>query len=135
AAENHGGGMVFVDIATQPGMGPFRGSLDFTFRDDALNARNAFVTEKGPEQTQQYTVNLSGTLVKERTSFSLSASGASLYDSANVFVAAPGGEKSAPIRRPADRINVNARLDHALSKSHTLRANYQRSDNSQGNLG
>ena len=70
AAENHGGGMVFVDIVTQPGLGPLRGGLDFTFRDDSLNARNAFVDEKGPEQTQQYTFNLSGTLLKERTSFS-----------------------------------------------------------------
>ena len=71
AAENHGGGLVFVDITTQPGLGPLRGGLDFTFRDDSLNARNAFVNEKGPEQTQQYGFNLSGTLFKERTSFSL----------------------------------------------------------------
>ena len=42
AAENHGGGMVFVDIVTQPGLGPLRGGLDFMFRDDSLNARNAF---------------------------------------------------------------------------------------------
>ena len=77
--------MVFVDIATQPGIGPLRGSMDFLFRDDSLNARNAFQPTKGPEQTQQYTFNLSGTLRKERTSFSLSAGGASLYDSANIF--------------------------------------------------
>ena len=75
AAENHMAGMVFVDIVTQPGIGPLRGSIDFLFRDDSLNARNAFQPEKGPEQTQQYTFNLSGTLRKERTSFSLSATG------------------------------------------------------------
>ena len=41
AAQNHGGlnGMMFIDIMTQPGNGPLRGSLDFTFRDDALNAQ------------------------------------------------------------------------------------------------
>ena len=72
-AENHSAGHTFVDIATQPGLGPMRGSMDFTFRDDSLNARNAFQSEKGPEQTQQYNLNLSGTLRKERTSFSLSA--------------------------------------------------------------
>ena len=76
AAENHGGGMMFVDIVTQPGLGPIRGGIDFSFRDDSLNARNAFQREKGPEQTQQYTFNLSGTLLKERTSFSLRAGGA-----------------------------------------------------------
>jgi carboxypeptidase family protein len=135
AAENHGGGMIFVDIATQPGLGPLRGSLDFTFRDDALNARNAFVQSKGAEQTQQYTLNMSGTLWKERTSFSLSAGGASLYDSANIFAAVPGGSSAAPVRRPSDRLNFNGRVDHSLTKAHTLRGTYQQSANDQRNLG
>lgn len=135
AAENHGGGMIFVDIITQPGTGPLRGSLDFSFRDDAMNARNAFQPVKGPEQTQQYTVNLTGTLLKERTSFSLSAGGASLYDSANVFAATPGGARTLPIRRPADRVNFTGRIDHALSRAHTLRASYQQNANDLRNLG
>ncbi len=135
AAENHGGGMVFVDITTQPGLGPLTGSLDFTFRDEALNARNAFVNEKGPEQTQQYTFNLSGTLLKGRTSFSLSLGGASLYDSANIFAALPGGQRTAPVRRPSDRLNASARIDQVLSKSHTLRATLQQNDNDQQKLG
>ena len=136
AAENHTAGMAFVDIVTQPGLGPMSGSMDVLFRDDALNARNAYVTEKGPEQTQQYTFNLSGTLLKERTSFSLSATGASLYDSANVNAYAPDGSRSlGAIRRPADRLNFNGRLDHALTKAHTLRANVQSNGNEQRNLG
>ena len=135
AAENHGGGLVFVDIVTQPGLGPLRGGMDFTFRDDSLNARNAFVGEKGAEQTQQYSFNLSGTLLKERTSFSLSAGGASLYDSANIFAATPGGSRAAPVRRPSDRVNVSARIDHAISKAQTLRATFQQNANEQQNLG
>ena len=135
AAENHAGGMMHVDLTTQPGMGPMRGSLDFMFRDDSLNARNAFVPEKGPEQTQQYTLNMSGTLLKERTSFSLSAGGASLYDSANIYVGTPGGPASGAVRRPSDRVNFNGRLDHALTTSHTLRANYQQNASEQSNLG
>jgi len=135
AAENHGGGMVFVDITTQPGLGPLRGGLDFTFRDDSLNARNAFVGEKGPEQTQQYGFNLSGTLLKQRTSFSLSAGGASLYDSASIFAAIPEGTVSSNVRRPAERVNFNGRIDHALSKAHTLRVSVQRNADRQENLG
>ena len=131
AAENHMAGMVFVDIVTQPGMGPLRGSMDFLFRDDSLNARNAFQSQKGPEQTQQYTLNLSGTLRKERTSFSLSAAGASLYDSANVFADTVTGLRTNSVRRPSDRINFNGRLDHALNTSHTLRANLQQNSNQQ----
>ena len=135
AAENHGGGMMFVDIATAPGLGPLRGSVDLTFRDDALNARNAFQEQKGPERNQQYTFNLSGTLLKERTSFSMSAGGASLYDSANIFAATTDGTRTAALRRPSDRLNFTGRLDHAINKAHTLRLMFQQNDNDQRNLG
>ena len=135
AAENHGGGMTFVDIHTQPGMGPVRGNVDFTFRDDAMNARNAFQQEKGPEQTQQATFNLSGTILRDRTSFSLSAGGAALYDSANVFAALVDGRTNTPIRRPSERMNFTGRVDHALTKSHTLRGTYQQNATDQRNLG
>ena len=49
AAQNHGGlgGMMHIDIMTQPGLGPTRGSVDFAFRDDALNARNPFADDQG----------------------------------------------------------------------------------------
>ena len=135
AAENHGGGLTFVDIHTQPGMGPLRGGMDITFRDGALNARNAFQEEKGSEQTQQYTLNVSGTILKNRTSFSLSAGGASLYDSASVFAAVPEGRTTASIRRPSDRLHFNGRLDHAINASHTLRATFQQNSGEQQNLG
>src|SRR5204863_9385758 len=96
-------------ISTQPGLGPLRGGMDTTFRDAALNARNAFQPEKGPEQTQQYNVNLNGTLIKDRTPFSLAAGSASLYDSANIFAAVRGRTSalSAVVRPPSDRTNVN----------------------------
>ncbi len=135
AAENHGGGMTHVDITTAPGIGPLRGGVDVAFRDDALNARNAFQPRKGPEQTQQYTFNLSGTILENRTSFSLSAGGASLYDSANIFAATPDGARATPVRRPADRVNFTGRLDHGLTRSHTIRAMFQQNDNDQRNLG
>jgi hypothetical protein len=135
AAENHSAGHTFVDISTQPGLGALRGSLDFSFRDGALNARNAFQPLKGPEQTQQYNVNLSGTLLKERTSFSLAAGGASLYDSANIFAAVPGSSLTAPVRRPSDRTNFSLRVDHAINKSHSLRGSYQQTGGEQRNLG
>ncbi len=135
AAENHSAGHTFVDISTQPGLGPIRGSMDFSFRDGSMNARNAFQPAKGPEQSQQYNLNLSGTLLKEKTSFSFSAGGASLYDSANIYAAVPGSSLAAPVRRPADRLNFNLRVDHAVNKSHTLRGSFQQSGSDLRNLG
>ena len=134
-AENHSAGHTFVDIATQPGLGPMRGSMDFSFRDESLNARNAFQSVKGPEQTQQYNLNLSGTLRKERTSFSLSAGRTALYDSAYIYAAVPGRPVSGAVRRPTDRLNFNLRVDHALNRSHTLRGSFQQNDSELRNLG
>ena len=136
AAENHSAGHTFIDISTQPGLGPLRGGMDVSFRDDALNARNAFQPEKTPEQTRQYNLNLSGTLWKNRTSFSFAGGGSSAYDSANVFAAVPGADSlTAAVRRPASRDNFTLRVDHALGKSHTLRGSFQRNDGTQENLG
>jgi hypothetical protein len=135
AAENHGGGLVFVDITTNPGGGPLRGTADFTFRDESLNARNAFSPARSPEQQQNYGFTLNGTLVKDRTSFSLTSNGTNSYDSQTIFAAVPGSTVADAVRRPTDRTNFSARIDHALTKSHTLKATYQRSTADIDNLG
>jgi hypothetical protein len=135
AAENHGGGLVFIDIITQPGMGPLRGSMDFTFRDETLNARNPLSPRRGAEQQQNGGFSLSGTLWKDRTSFSLTTNASNAYDSKPVRAALPETTFFENIRRPNDRVNFSARVDHALTKSHTLRGSYQRSASENGNLG
>jgi hypothetical protein len=135
AAENHGGGLVFVDITTSPGAGPLRGTADFTFRDESLNARNAFSPARGAEQQQNYGLTLNGTLVKNRTSFSLTSNGTNSYDSQTIFGVTPAGTVADAIRRPTDRANFSARVDHALTKAFTLKATYQRGTVDIDNLG
>lgn len=135
AAENHGGGMVFVDIMTNPGGGPFRGTADFTFRDESLNARNPMAPRRGPEQQQNVSFTASGTLWKNRTGFSFTSNGVTGYDSRTIVAALPGTRLSDVVRRPSERTGFSARLDHALTRSHTLRASYQRNASETDNLG
>ena len=135
AAENHGGGMVFVDITTNPGGGPFRGTADFTFRDESLNARNPMATERGPEQQQNMAFTATGTLWRNRTGFSFSSNGGTGYDSRTIVAALPGTLFTDVVRRPADRASFTARLDHALTRAHTLRASYQHNGTDSDNLG
>ena len=54
SAENHEAGFPRVDIRTRPGNGNWRNNATATFRDESLNARNAFATEKPPEQARRY---------------------------------------------------------------------------------
>jgi hypothetical protein len=135
AAENHGGGLVFVDIHTRPGGGPLRGSVDFTFRDESLNARNAFAPREAAEQQHNGTFTLNGSLIKNRTGFSFTTNGVNAYDSKTVNAVTPERHISGSVRRPSDRANFSARLDHAINPSRALRASYQRTGARSDNLG
>ena len=135
AAENHGGGMVFVDLITNPGGGRLRGTLDFTFRDESLNARNAFAPQRAAEQQHGVTFTMSGTLLKDRTGFTFTTNGVDGYDSKTLLAAVPAGVVNNSVRRPSERTSFLARVDHALTKSHTLRASYQRNGNKLESLG
>jgi hypothetical protein len=137
AAQNHGGlaGLMFIDIMTQPGNGPWRGSLDVTFRDDALNARNPFVPAKGDEGLRQGGASLSGTIVPNKSSFSMTVQRANQFDTTNLLAAVPGETLADSIRRPTARYNVNGRFDQALNRDHMLRFNFTRIASDVRNLG
>jgi hypothetical protein len=137
AAQNHGGlqGMIFIDIMTQPGNGPLRGSADYAFRDDGLNARNPFTPIKGDESLKQGGASLSGTIVPNKSSFFVTAQKARLFDTGTVLAALPGGTVAQPIQRPTDRMNVNGRFDQALNRDHMLRFSFQRNATELANLG
>jgi hypothetical protein len=137
AAQNHGGlqGMHFIDIMTQPGNGPLRGSVDATFRDDALNARNPFTPAKGDEGVRQGGGSLSGTIVPNRSSFSISLQQGHLFNSGSVLAERPNGRIAEPVRQPTERSWLNARFDQAISPDHVLRFSLQRTSLTNRNLG
>jgi len=137
AAQNHGGlnGLLFIDVMTQPGNGPLAGSLDFTYRDDALNARNPFTPVKGDEGLRQGGVGLSGAIVPNTSGFSLQIQHANQFDSTNLLAALPDQTIAAPVRRPTDRTNVYARFDQGITKDHAARFTFQRTAIETDNLG
>src|SRR5215208_2374222 len=135
AADAHEPGFVSVDIVTKPGLDNWRGATNFGFRNDALNARNAFAPAKGDEQHERYGFNLNGPLWKQHTSLSLSIDGTDAFDSKTIVAALPSGYYADSIRKPNNALNVTARLEHALSKSQMLRAELQRNHTATENLG
>jgi hypothetical protein len=137
AAQNHGGitGMMHIDVMTQPGAGPLGGSIDFGFRDDALNARNPFTPVKGDEGMQTANLQFSGSILPNKSSFSVGVQQARLFDSGNILAAVSGGTVAQPIRRPTDRTNINGRFDQAFGDGHLLKFSYQRSANQIRNVG
>ncbi len=56
-----------IEIFTKPGTDKLRGSGQFNFGDNALNARNPYATTKPPFQQRTFDVNLTGSLNKKTT--------------------------------------------------------------------
>jgi hypothetical protein len=135
AAEYHDAGMVRVEVITKPGMGGWRGNFNFGFRDDSLNARNAFAVERGPEQQKRFMVNFQGPVAKGKTSLAIAADGNMSYDARTIVATTPNGQINDQVRRPVEGMNASVRLEHALGATNSVRAEYSRRDDTRRNLG
>ena len=135
AAENHDAGFGLVDITTKPGVSSWHGSFNFGFRDEALNGRQAFAKFRGPEQQRRFGLSLDGPLWKNRTSLFLNADGSLFFDAKTIVATLPSGGFSDLAYRPSRRLNLDARIEHAVNKTHTARFQFQRNAVLQMNLG
>ena len=130
AAENHFAGGLFIDIITQPGIGPLRTNVNLRLRDGSMSgkppAQFAAQSRKGPERSQNYGGGLGGTLIKQKASFTINVNGSTSYDTPYFYYKNLDGSivnDLAP-RRPRDNMFVFAVFDYALTKDQTLRMNY-----------
>jgi len=135
AAENHDAGFGLVDITTKPGVNSWHGSFNFGFRDEAMNGRQAFAKFRGPEQQRRFGLSLDGPLWKNRTSLFLNTDGSLFYDAKTIVATLPTGEFSDLAYRPSRRLNLDARIEHAVNKTHTARFQFQRNAVLLMNLG
>lgn len=135
APENHDAGFGFVDITTKPGVNAWHGSFNFGFRDESLNGRQVFAPFRGPEQQRRFGLSLDGPVWKNRTSLFLNADGSLFFDARPIFATTPSGTVSDLAYRPSRRLNLDARLEHALTKTHTSRFQFQRNASALDNLG
>ena len=135
AAENHDAGFGLVDITTKPGVNSWHGSFNFGFRDEAMNGRQAFAKFRGPEQQRRFGLSLDGPLWKNRTSLFLNADGSLFFDAKTIVAKLPSGDFSDLAYRPSRRLNLDARIEHAVNKTHTARFQFQRNAVLQNNLG
>jgi hypothetical protein len=137
AAENHSAGGLFIDIITQPGVGALRGGVNVRLRDGSLSARNAFAPLKGPERLQNYGFFAAGSLLKNRSSFSISLNTQSSFDTPNTYAFVPGIGPVARLlgRRPNEAFFGNGFFDYAITRDQTLRISVNRNRFTSDNLG
>jgi hypothetical protein len=138
SAENHSAESDEIQIITQPGVGPLRGTGISRVRDGSMSGQSPFTSVKGPERTQNYQGSVGGTLVERKASFSLSGGVTRSYDTPIVNVALPNGGAYSdilPLRRPADAWTTYDLLDYAITRDQALRVGYNQTNNFRDNLG
>jgi hypothetical protein len=141
AAENHFAGGLFIDIITQPGMGPLRGNMNLRLRDGSLSGRPpatfAERSKKGPERTQGYGGGIGGSLIRQKASFSINVNGSTQYDTPYFYYTTPDFQKVNTLapRRPRDFMFVYSLFDYAITRDQTLRVNYSQDQSSSHGIG
>jgi hypothetical protein len=135
SAEYHEAGMVRIEVITKPGMGNWRGTMNFGFRDESLNATNKFATEQLPEQQKRFMVNAQGPLMKGRNGLSIAVDGIRSFDAQTIVATTPTGEVQDQVRRPVEGVNATVRFEQLLGATSQLRAEYTRRENRRSNLG
>lgn len=137
AAENHSAGMMFIDIITQPGIGPLRGTGRFGFYDSSMDGQNPLIPKKGPAQSRNFGGSIGGTLLKDRSSFSLSVSGMSSYRTPNLYAATLTGTRAENLnlRTPNEMVMVSGLFDYAITRDQTLRLSYGQNTSTSENQG
>jgi Carboxypeptidase regulatory-like domain len=125
-AEYHEGGGFGIDIVTKPGMDGWQGFTNFGFRDESLNARNAFAPTLGPEQYRRFGLNANGPVVKGRTSLAINIEDNNSYDSKTINAQTLDGRVSDLSRQPDNRMFGSVRLDHSLTKNQQMLVEFQR---------
>ncbi|PYQ55940.1 MAG: hypothetical protein DMF78_00465 [Acidobacteria bacterium] len=133
-AENHDGGLMRVDIVTEPGQGAWRGNAQSGLSDDAVNARPAFSPERPRGGQRRLGLSLDGPLEKQKSGLSLFAEDRHNDDAKTVRAELPGGPLSAVSQAATDRVDLVGRFEQSLGP-HLLRAEVQRRTQSQDGLG
>ena len=110
-----------VEITTRPGGDRWRNDAGMSAQDAALNSRNAFSGQRPTGQTRQYSWNLNGPVVRNRTGLSISVDGSESLDNQLIRAAAPGGIYSSQIEQPSDRIGLWTRIDHQFTPTQAIR--------------
>ena len=137
SSEFSGIGYGRTEIITKAGTGDMHGTLNFEFRDAAMNARDPFLTTrdgspavKPPAQTRNFQSNFSGPIIRNRLSLNLNVRHFDNENTNTIRAIIPGSDGtgqsySAPFVTPNNNRNVNARSQFAINKNNTLYVNYQ----------
>ena len=137
AAESHSAGGIRIEIVTQPGQGDIRGQARTNFYTSRMDGSNPLVDRAPPAQNVNSGMNLSGGLLKDRMSFSLSWSGSNNYTSPVQIASGSSNTDTRvlPIKNRTTSESYSAGIDWAVTKNQTARFSASRYNSVSRNAG
>lgn len=130
-----------VEILTRPGFDRLRGQAFFNFNDESLNSRNPFAPFRAPTQTRAFGGNLSGPIVKKKSSYFLDVDYRDIADNAVINLTTLDPTNASIVRftdavvTPTKRFSISPRFDIALNDKNNLTARYSYNNNARDNVG
>lgn len=113
-----------VEIITKPGNDKWRGSVGYSLRNAALDARNAFALVKPEVAQNRYNFNLSGTIIPKKMSFFTNFERRGLDGSSTIIATTLDGPLVANVPAPNTNTSLNLRTDYLLNARNTLNVSY-----------
>ena len=121
-AENSGyGSGSSTDVVQRGGAGAWHGNAQFLFKDDALNARNAFAGNKPPYQERRLSVDVSGPSIPGRLSSGIALQQSESENVGTIRATLPEGIFALGITRPNTYRNIQIRNTYQAADAHSIR--------------
>jgi len=125
-----------IEVITKPGSSEYHGEFNFIFRDHHLDARNAFATERPPEQRRIFEGNLTGPLGGgKKTTFLLSVNREEEDLQSIVFARTPAGVVTENVAYPNRDTELSLRVNHQVGAKTTFSIRYEHTFDSAENGG
>ena len=136
AADSHDAGRVQVEIITRPNVQRWNGNFNANFRNDVLNARDAFAAVKTPQNIFRLGTGVRGPLVAGRTSLRLNLNRNQSNNPANIYAINPDGSRFIGfVSNRTQNSSGTIGVEHALTRNQTLRVDYELNRNETLNGG
>jgi len=134
SAETNRPGKGRIEIITKPGTSQLHGTLNFTFRDSVMDAKNYFAETKPFEQKRIYEGSITGPLSHKMT-FLLSGSRQEDNLESIVHAVTPTGLVTANVPTPLHDTEFAVRVSRDLSPAHRISLQYNVSNTITRNQG
>ncbi|MEO0248474.1 MAG: TonB-dependent receptor, partial [candidate division WOR-3 bacterium] len=117
-------GMGRIEIITRPGTDQWRGNVGFSFRNSAIDARNAFAQTKPDLDQKRYSFNFSGPLLPKKMSFFANVERRQLHGSGTVRAETLDGPFVANVPAPSANTSFFLRSSYLINQKNTLNIGY-----------